>query len=163
MKVAIALALCGTVFCSAPVGAAQDAASPAWISERVKLWINVCPSTAPTFAKFKAAARANGFSPGSGGVQQYKRTEIVASLKASGSRCNCLFSFGTDDPKRAANMMLSKLRAKYGSKFEPDDDPKSLGKLRTSDGDMSISVQTYKNAGLDWVGAVVHGRQKCPA
>ncbi|MET3522699.1 hypothetical protein [Mesorhizobium abyssinicae] len=159
----LAIALTGMALWAGPAAAADGSKSPAWIGKRVNLFMNLCPATAPSFGRFKAVARQSGFKPGSDGMQVYKSTEIVASIKNWSGRCDCLVSFGTNDPKQAANMILRRLLTKYGSKFQADEDPKSLGELRTSDGNLSVQIVTTRRAGGQWIGAVVHGNQKCPA
>ncbi|MER8453297.1 hypothetical protein NKG60_25530 [Mesorhizobium sp. M1428] len=159
----LAIAFCGMAFWASAAEAADSSTSPAWIGKRVNLFMNLCPATAPSFGRFDAVARESGFKAGSDGLQVYKATEIVASIKNWSGRCDCLVSFGTNDPKRAANMILRTLLTKYGSKFQADDDPKSLGKLRTSGGNLSVQVVTTRRAGSQWIGAVVHGNQRCPA
>ncbi|WP_376702695.1 hypothetical protein RQ479_22520 [Mesorhizobium sp. ISC25] len=163
MQRLLAIALCGMAFWASAAEAADGSTSPAWVGKRVNLFMNLCPATAPSFGRFDAVARESGFKAGSDGLQIYKATEIVASIKNWSGRCDCLVSFGTNDPKRAANMILRRLLTKYGSKFQADDDPKSLGKLRTSGGNLSVQVVTTRRAGGQWIGAVVHGNQKCPA
>ncbi|MER8549835.1 MULTISPECIES: hypothetical protein [unclassified Mesorhizobium] len=159
----LAIALCGMAFWASAAAAADSSKSPAWIGKRVNLFMNLCPATAPSFGRFNAVARQSGFKAGSDGLQVYKATEIVASIKSSNGRCDCLVSFGTNDPKLAANMILKRLLTKYGSSFQADDDPKSLGELRTSGGNLSVQIVTIRRAGGRWIGAVVHGNQKCPA
>jgi hypothetical protein len=163
MRLLLAIALTGMALCVSAAAAADGSKSPAWIGKRVNLFMNLCPATAPSFGRFKAVARQSGFNAGSDGMQVYKATEIVASIKNWSGRCDCLVSFGTNDPKQAANMILRRLLTKYGSKFQADDDPKSLGELRTSNGNLSVQIVTTRRAGGQWVGAVVHGNQKCPA
>ena len=163
MRLLLAIALTGMALWASAAAAADGSKSPAWIGKRVNLFMNLCPATAPSFGRFKAVARQSGFKAGSDGMQVYKATEIVASIKNWSGRCDCLVSFGTNDPKQAANMILRRLLTKYGSKFQSDDDPKSLGELRTSNGNLSVQIVTTQRAGGQWVGAVVHGNQKCPA
>ena len=163
MRLLLAIALTGMALWVSAAAAADGSKSPAWIGKRVNLFMNLCPATAPSFGRFKAVARQSGFKAGSDGMQVYKATEIVASIKNWSGRCDCLVSFGTNDPKQAANMILRRLLTKYGSKFQADDDPKSLGELRTSNGNLSVQIVTTRRAGGQWVGAVVHGNQKCPA
>ncbi|MER9403867.1 hypothetical protein NKI36_07365 [Mesorhizobium caraganae] len=163
MRRLLAIALTGMALWASAAAAADGSKSPAWIGKRVNLFMNLCPATAPSFGRFKAVARQSGFKAGSDGMQVYKATEIVASIKNWSGRCDCLVSFGTNDPKQAANMILRRLLTKYGSKFQADDDPKSLGELMTSNGNLSVQIVTTRRAGGQWVGAVVHGNQKCPA
>ncbi|MER9680283.1 hypothetical protein NKJ23_13245 [Mesorhizobium sp. M0184] len=163
MQRMLALALTGMALWASAAAAADSSKSPAWIGKRVNLFMNLCPATAPSFGRFNAVARQSGFKAGSDGLQVYKATEIVASIKSWNGRCDCLVSFGTNDPKLAANMILKRLLTKYGSSFQADDDPKSLGELRTSNGNLSVQIVTTRRAGGQWIGAVVHGNQKCPA
>ncbi|TRD02518.1 hypothetical protein [Mesorhizobium sp. WSM4305] len=129
----------------------------------MNLFMSLCPATAPSFGRFTATAHGNGFRTDSNGRQVYKATEIVASIRNVDGQCDCLVSFGTDKPKLAANMILQRLLSKYGSRFQPDKDPDSLGVLKTADGDLSIQLVTMREAKGQWIGAVVHGKQRCPA
>ncbi|WP_292535635.1 hypothetical protein [Mesorhizobium sp.] len=158
-----AIALCGMAFWASAANSAEDPASPAWIGKRVDLFMSLCPATAPRFGRFNAAARDSGFLADSKGRLIYKATEVVASLKNSDGRCDCLVSFGTDNPKLAADMILKRLLSSYGSRFQADEDPDSLGELKSADGNLSIQVVTMREAKSQWIGAVVHGNQKCPA
>lgn len=126
------------------------------------MFMSLCPATAPRFDRFNKAAHGNGFRTDSDGRQIYKATEIVASIRNVEGRCDCLVSFGTDKPKLAADMILKRLLSRYGSKFQADDDPNSLGVLKTRDGDLSVQIVTTRRSGAQWIGAVVHGRQRCP-
>lgn len=159
----LAIALCGMAFWASAATSAEDPASPAWIGKRVNLFMSLCTATAPRFGRFNAAARNSGFLAGSKGRLIYKATEVVASIRNSGGRCDCLVSFGTDNPKLAADMILKRLLSRYGSRFQADEDPNSLGELKTADGNLSIQVVTMREAKGQWIGAVVHGNKKCPA
>jgi hypothetical protein len=163
MRLVLAIALTGMALWVGPAGSAEDPASPAWIGKRAGLFMSLCPATAPRFDRFNVTARGSGFWKDSKGRQVYKATEIVASIRNSGGRCDCLVSFGTDNPKLAADMILKKLLSRYGSRFQADNDPDSLGVLKTAGGDLSIQVITMRQAKGQWIGAVVHGKQRCPA
>jgi hypothetical protein len=163
MRLLLAIVLTGMAFWAGPATSAEDPASPAWISRRVNVFMSLCPATAPSFGGYRSAARASGFGTGPEGYQHYKATEIVASIRNVGGQCDCLVSFGTDKPKLAANMILRRLLSRYGSKFQADNDPGSLEVLRTKDGDLSVQIVTMRRSGGQWIGAVVHGKQRCPA
>ncbi|MGX9147361.1 hypothetical protein [Mesorhizobium sp. 128a] len=163
MRLLLAITLIGMALWASPATSAEDPASPAWIGKRVNLFMTLCPATAPSFGRFNAAARGNGFRPDFKGHQIYKETEIVASIRNVGGQCDCLVSFGADNPKLAANMILKRLLSKYGSRFQADDDPESLGLLKTTDGELSVQVVTTHEAKGQWIGAVVHGKKQCPA
>ncbi|WP_181183328.1 hypothetical protein [Mesorhizobium sp. B3-1-7] len=146
-----------------PATSAEDPASRAWIGKRVNFFMSLCSATAPSFSRYKTAARESGFGTGSDGHQHYKATEIVASIRNVGGQCDCLVSFGTDNPKLAADMILRRLLSRYGSKFQADEDPQSLGVLKTAAGNLSVQVVTMHQGKGQWIGAVVHGKQRCPA
>ena len=163
MRLLLAIALTGMALWAGPAFSAEDPASPAWIGKRVNFFMDLCPATAPSFGRFNATAHANGFRTDSSGHQVYKATEIVASIRNVGGLCDCLVSFGTDNPKLAADMILRKLLSRYGSKFQADDNPQSLGVLKTAAGNLSVQVVTMHRGKGQWIGAVVHGKQRCPA
>jgi len=160
LKVAVAIfCLVSSVGISA---AASNSASPAWINKRVNMWIRLCPATAPKFAGFAPTARKIGFRPGRNGMFNYGETEIVASLKKTGKGCACQFSFGTDNPNLAGTMVAQAMVNRFKSKFQPDGNLRSLGKLATTDGKLPVTAMSWKAYGGDWIGLVVHGKQPCP-
>jgi len=163
MRLLLAIALTGLAFWAGPARSAQDPASPVWIGKRVSLFMSLCPATAPSFGRYKTAARESGFGTGPDGYQHYKATEVVASIRNVDGGCDCLVSFGTDNPKLAADMILERLLSRYGSKFQADEDPQSLGVLKTAAGNLSVQVVTTHQGKGQWIGAVVHGKQRCPA
>ena len=163
MRLLLASALTGMALWAGPATSAEDPASPAWIGKRVNFFMSLCPATAPSFGRYKSAARESGFGTGPDGYQHYKATEIVASIRNVGGQCDCLVSFGTDNPKLTADMILKRLLSRYGSRFQADDDPQSLGVLKTAAGNLSVQVVTMNQGKGRWIGAVVHGKQRCPA
>jgi hypothetical protein len=159
----VAVAFCCVIWFVGGSAAATDAASPTWIGKRVNMWIKLCPATAPSFAGFATAVRKNGFRPNRNGMFNYKETEIVASLKKTAKGCACQFSFGTDNPNLAGSMVAKAMVSQFKSRFQPDDNPRSLGELATADGKLPVTAKSWKAYGGDWIGLIIHGKRSCPS
>jgi hypothetical protein len=142
---------------------ASDPGSRQWNAKRVKLWMAVCPASAPTFAGFKSAARRAGFTEQGNGTFNYEDSEIFVSLQRKRNKCNCWFTFGSDKPQMAAEMLVGAMSRAFGSKFQPDEDPKSIGTLQTANGELNLNIRTWKQHGGDWLGVEMGSRKRCPA
>lgn len=141
--------------------AEQDGASAKWVNLRLALWESACLKPVMQRKSFASAARKAGFSANPEGLYVYKKTEIVASVSKSGPTCKCDFSFGTSIPDEVATKLIQRTVKSLGSKFEPDDDPQSIGVVHANGQKAQLIVVKFKHDGVMWVGASIKGPATC--
>jgi hypothetical protein len=157
----VALVLIFWLLASACHAAASDPGSNQWIALRVNLWAKTCLAAVPGFENTATAARRLGFKRDSNGFFVYRKTDFVMSLEEKNGKCSCYVTFGTTQPKVAADKIRQKLLG-LGDRFQATPSPKTIGTIATADGLMTVVVLKAKLKKSDWMAVRIFGQKPCP-